>query len=277
MKKNRIKHFILNIIVWVIVFIIDFPLIWMFLSSIKQSNEVYAYPPILFSKQPTLSHYIELFKVTNFERYFVNSVIVTFSTIIITLTIVTMATYTLTRFKIKGANLLSRAYVLIYLLPQVVMIIPIFLMMKRLGLVNSLYSLILTYLIFTFPYAFLLIRAYIGNIDQSMEEAAMIDGASRIGAFVKIVLPIAAPGIIATSIFSGIMCWNEYLFASVLTPSDDSKTLIVGVANLTEKTGIPSWGMLMAASVIVVLPMLIFFIIIQRRMVVGLTAGAIKG
>ena len=277
MEKSKTKHYIMNIMVWIVVILTVFPLIWMILSSIKQPEEVYSYPPIFFSKDPTLRHYIELFKVTNFEKYFINSTIVTFSTVVITLFIVVMTCYTITRFKSKGTNFLSKLYVLIYLLPQVVMVIPIFLMMKRFGLINSLYSLILTYLIFTFPYAFLLVRAYIGSIDQSMEEAAMIDGASRIGAFIRIVLPIAAPGLIATSIFVAIMCWNEYLFASVLTPNEEFKTLIVGVAGLTEKTGIPSWGMLMAASVIVVLPMIVFFMLIQRRMVIGLSAGAVKG
>ncbi|MBC7334030.1 MAG: carbohydrate ABC transporter permease [Actinobacteria bacterium] len=275
--KRKVIHFILNIMTWVIVFIVIFPLVWMFLSSIKQPGEVYAYPPILFSRRPTLLNYIELFKVTNFEKYFINSIIVTLSTVVITMITVIITTYSLTRFRIWGGNVLSRLYVIIYLIPHIVMIIPIFLMMKTFHLLNNLFSLIITYLIFTFPYSYLLMRAYIGSIDPSIEEAALIDGASRIGAFVKVLLPVAVPGIVATSIFTAILCWNEYLFALVLVPQENVKTLTVGVAGLTEKTGIPSWGMLMAAAVVVVLPMIIFFVIVQRKIVIGLSAGAVKG
>ncbi|MEW5816366.1 MAG: carbohydrate ABC transporter permease [Spirochaetota bacterium] len=273
---KELKHFSLNIIVWFIVFLVNFPLLWMFLTSIKQYNEVYLYPPVLISKSPTLNHYIELFKITNFGRYFLNSLIVTASTTLITIFVATLTTYSLTRFKIRGSGLLSRAYLLIYLIPQVVMIIPIFLIMKNFRILNSLVSLIVTYLIFTFPYCFMMLRSYMGSISRSLEEAAMIDGASRVGAFIRIVLPAAAPGIIATSIFSAILSWNEFLFALVLISSDSNKTLTLGVAGLTDRMAISSWGMLMAAGVIVVIPMLIFFIFIQKKLVFGLTAGAIK-
>lgn len=267
---------LLNILAWLLAIFINFPLIWMFLSSVKVSTDVYRWPPVIIPKSFTFTHYILLFKQTNIARYLLNSVIIAVSTTLIAILIATLCAYSLTRFKFSGSKIISRAYIFIYLIPKVVMLIPIYIIMNRLKLYDTLFSLILANLITAFPYSYLLLRSYIGGISKSMEEAAMIDGATRMGAFVKIILPVAAPGIAATSIFSAIVCWNEFLFALVLISSDINRTLTIGISGLLDPTGIPSWGMLMAAGVIVTIPLLIFFIFIQKRMVVGLSAGALK-
>jgi len=275
--NKRFKHILLNIITWLAVFLVIFPLLWMFLSSIKHNTEIFASPPTIISKDPTLTNFIELFKLTSFERYFLNSLIVTALTIIITIVIATLTAYTFSRFKIKGSGFLSRIYIFIYLIPQIALIIPVFLTFRYLHLQDKLIGLVLVYLITTFPYSFLMLRSYIGSISKEMEEAAMVDGCSRFTAFIRIILPIAVPGIVATSIFSAVICWNEFLFSFILISTDSKKTLTVGVAQMTDMTVIPSWGMLMAAGVIVLIPMIIFFIAIQKRLVVGLSAGAVKG
>jgi len=274
---RKSKHQILNIITWSIVFLVNFPLLWMFSTSIKPNPEIFIYPPTLITRNPTITNFIELFKVTNFARYFLNSTIVAVITVAITIIIATMAAYAFTRFRIRGAAFLSRTYILVYLIPRIALVIPIFLTIKYLNLVNTLTALVIVYLISTFPYSFLMLRSYIGGFGKEMEEAAMVDGCTRFGAFIRILLPVAMPGIVATSIFTAVICWNEYLFTLILIQDDAKRTLTVGVANLTDKSVVPSWGMLMAAAVIVVIPMLIFFVVIQRKLVVGLSAGAIKG
>lgn len=274
--SKKIKNNIFNVIIWLIVFLVNFPLIWMLSSSFKQRDEVYAYPPIIFSKDPTISNFIELFRLTNFERYFVNSIIVAVCTTLITILIATLAAYSLSRFKIKGSRIISKLYIIIYLVPRVVLLIPIFLIMKNFNLTDNLFGVVITYTVLAFPYCYLMLRSYMGSISKSMEESAMVEGATRFGAFIRVVLPVAIPGIIATSIFAVIICWNEFLFALVLLTSDTNKTLTIGVSSLLDQYAVRSWGVLMAAGVVVTIPMIIYFIIVQRRMVIGLTAGAIK-
>ncbi|OGO61029.1 MAG: hypothetical protein A2029_17160 [Chloroflexi bacterium RBG_19FT_COMBO_47_9] len=276
--KRYLGKVILFVVLWLTVLGVTFPLIWMVTTSFKPPQEVTASPPTLFPKEFTTVHFQELFKLTKFSTYFINSVIVAGSVTIFTIIFSTLGGYALARHKkARWMKNISRSVLLAYVFPQILLVIPVFVIIKKMGLSDSLPGLILTHVTLILPFTLMLLKTYFESIPIDYEESAMVDGANRLQSLLYVVIPMASPGILSTAIFGFIEGWNEFLFALVLISTDAKRTLPVGISFLLGRTAIYSWGMLMAAAVAATIPALIFFMLIQRNLVEGKMAGGIKG
>lgn len=279
----------------VVTFIVCFPLIWALSTSLKPKSEIFASPPTLIPQSITFENYEALLSGRSqyfqaegqpartattpaqfFTRWFLNSVIVTAGSTLISIIVSTLAAYSLTRFRYWGRGFVPYFSILGYMVPSIIFVFPLFLVMIELNLTDTLPSLILGYVSITLPFCMWLMWAFMRSIPIEIEEAALIDGASRLQVFRQIVLPTAMPGIIAAAIFSMIVSWNDYLFGRVFINSIDNLTLTVGVMLFFEGTHV-DWGLLMAASVLMTVPMAILFMALQRHLVAGFGAGAVKG
>jgi multiple sugar transport system permease protein len=268
---------LLNVVTWALVFAISFPLIWMVVTSIRPEADLFTIPPSLIPRQITLEYYAKLLWETPFPGYFLNSIILATSTTALVVVVGTLGAYSLVRFSYPGRETLAGLVLFTYLLPSVVLIIPLYLMMVRVGLANTLSSLVIAYTTFALPYALWLLRSFMAGIPEDLEAAALIDGASRIGAFVDVVIPQALPGIISTALFTFILAWNEYLYALVLVNSERSRPLTTGVMNMLITSFNIEWSLLMAASVMMSLPLVIIFGFLQSYLTRGFGAGGVKG
>lgn len=267
----------LNLLVWSCVLVVAFPLFWMVVTSVKPQVELWARPPALLPLAPTLEHYVTLLRDTNFLAYFRNSVFLSLATTLVVIGVATLGAYSLVRFRYRGRETLAILVLFTYLLPSVVLLLPLYLMMVQLGLANTLTSLVLAYTTFAMPYALWLLRSFMAGIPEDLESAALVDGASRLGAFRDVILPQLLPGIISTALFTFILSWNEYLFALVLVNSDASRPLTTGVMNMLISSFNIEWSLLMAASVMMSLPLIVAFAFLQKYLTRGFGAGAVKG
>jgi multiple sugar transport system permease protein len=274
---NLSRRFLLWSLIAMTIAIICFPLYWMIISSVKQYGDLFSRKfDLLPSEDFTLKNYVELLQKTLFARYFINSLIVATLATAGSVLVAVLAGFGVTRFDFPGRKLIASSVLFTYMFPPILLSIPLFVMLKNAGLVNSLFGLALAHVSFTLPLAMWLAIIFFEAIPIDLDEAAMIDGAGRLRTLWEIILPIATPGIVAISVFSFILSWNDYLFALVLIVDETKKTLPVGVAGFVEATSV-EWGLLMAGGVLITLPVLIGFSIAQRWLIQGLGAGAVKG
>ncbi|KPJ76040.1 MAG: hypothetical protein AMS19_13425 [Gemmatimonas sp. SG8_23] len=276
MNASRART-IWSIVAWTIVLAVVFPLIWMIVTSVKPQAELFSIPPTLMPETITFEHYRRLLTETPFPRFFRNSMILAVTTTVVVVALGTLGAYSLVRFKYRGRETLATLVLFTYLMPSVVLVIPLYLMMAKLGLANTLASLVIAYTTFALPYALWLLRSFMTSIPVDLESAALVDGASRIGAFVDVILPQAFPGIVSTALFTFILCWNEYLFALVLVNSDSVRPLTAGTMNMLITSFNIDWSLLMAASVMMSLPLIVIFTFLQGTLTKGFGAGAVKG
>lgn len=253
-----------------------FPFFWMVSTSFKPLQEIFLFPPNFFPTEFTLKNFERLFEQTRFLTYFKNSVFVSFTTVVLTMTIGSAGAYSLTRFKFYGREKIAGLILFSYMFAPIMIVIPFYVLIKKIGLANTHAALIMAYTAFCLPFSLWLLRAFFQSIPLALEKAALIDGASRLEAVVYVVLPLALPGIIATSIFTFILAWNDYIFVRILITSDELKTLSVGIADLYNATVI-DWGMIMSGSMLITVPVLVFFVFVQRYLIAGWGAGAMKG
>jgi multiple sugar transport system permease protein len=277
LARRVIGTVLLNIFTWAVVLAIIFPLIWMMLTSIKPQTELFHIPPSFWPHEITFEHYRVLLEETPFLRYFRNSSILAVSTTAIVVTLGTLGAHSLVRFSYPGREKLALLVLFTYLLPSVVLIIPLYLLMVRAGIANTILSLVIAYTTFALPYALWLLRSFMQGIPPDLEAAALVDGASRLGAFVDVILPQALPGIISTALFTFILAWNEYLYALVLVSSDAARPLTTGVMNMLITSFNIEWSLLMAASVMMSLPLIVIFAFLQRYLTRGFAVGGVKG
>jgi multiple sugar transport system permease protein len=266
-----------SVVTWTIVLAVVFPLIWMIVTSVKPQSELFSIPPTLMPETITFEHYRQLLTDTPFLQYFRNSMILAVTTTVVVVVLGTLGAYSLVRFKYRGRETLATLVLFTYLMPSVVLVIPLYLMMAKLGLANTLASLVIAYTTFALPYALWLLRSFMSSIPVDLESAALVDGAGRMGAFVDVVLPQALPGIVSTALFTFILCWNEYLFALVLVNSDSVRPLTAGTMNMLITSFNIDWSLLMAASVMMSLPLIVIFTFLQGTLTKGFGAGAVKG
>ena len=266
-----------NIFAWSIVLMVAFPLFWMLVTSVKPQSELFQRPPTFMPEIWTFEHYAKLLFDTKFMTYFKNSVILSVATTTIVIVIATIGAYSLVRFKYRGRESLAFLVLFTYLLPSVVLILPLYLMILQLGMSNTIFSLVIAYTTFALPYALWLLRSFMQGIPEDLESAALVDGASRLGAFRDIILPQLLPGIISTALFTFILSWNEYLYALVLVNSDDARPLTTGVMNMLISSFNIEWSLLMAASVMMSVPLIIAFAFLQSYLTRGFGAGGVKG
>ncbi len=256
------------------------PMVWMVLTSIKTQFAAMQYPPQWWPKEPTLANYRKLLDPTNstghdFLLYFRNSLWVSTATTVLGVVIAVPAAYAFSRFRFPGRTALFFSVLLRNMFPAVVFLMPLFLMMRWLGLVGSHASLILTYLTFGLPLSIWLLKGFYDNIPVQLEQAARIDGATRFQAFLLIVMPLSTPGIIATSIFSFIGAWNEFVYANVFLNRKDMLTLPVGIQRFFSEFS-TDWPGLMAATFLMSVPVVVLFLVLQKFFVRALTEGAVK-
>ena len=253
-----------------------FPLFWMLSTSLKPSGEIFATPPRMIPMRPTLDNFVRLFTETSFLTYFRNSATVSLTAVLLTLAVSSLGAYGLTRFSFRGRDQVAGLILTTYMFAPVMIIIPFYILVKQLGIVNTHLALVLSYTTFCLPFCLWLLRAFFQSIPLELEEAALVDGAGRGRAVWYVVLPLALPGLIATAIFTFILAYNDFLFSMVLITSEELKTLPVGVNDLFNAT-IVDWGMIMAAGVMITAPAVMFFAAVQRYLVQGWGAGGVKG
>lgn len=238
-------------------------------------TEFFVYPPHLVPHSFTLQHYRTLLTETSFLIWVKNSLLVASVTTAFVVTVASIAAYSLTRFRYPGRTLFARLVLLIYMFPPILLVIPFYIILVKMGLNDSLIALAFSYTSYSLPFSLWLLWEYFKTIPIDLEEAARIDGATRFQAFFKIVIPLAMPGIIATAIFGFIWAWVEYLYAMVLISSEGNKTLTLGLSALIFNVKL-RWDLMIAASVLMTLPVMILFALVQRQLVMGFTAGAVK-
>ena len=254
------------------------PVYWLITISFKHEVDQFAVPPKWISFSPTLEHYADAFLARSFGLYLFNSFTVAVASTFCALLIGTLAAYSLARFRlpVKLDQKLALWILSTRMFPAIVTAVPLFLIMRDLRLVNTRLSLIIVYTTFNLPFVVWMMRGFFAEIPRDLEEAAMVDGDSRLGALRRVVLPLVTPGLAATAVFCLIVSWNEFLFALVLTQTDDAMTLPVGIAGRVTQYGI-KWGAMSAAAVVAMIPILAFAISVQKYLVRGLSLGAVKG
>jgi multiple sugar transport system permease protein len=254
------------------------PVYWMFTISLKTELDQFAVPPPWFNFTPVIEHYYDAFVTRSFWQYLLTSAIVAVGSTICALVLGTLAAYALARFRLPYEldRRLSLWILSTRMFPAIVSAVPLFLMMRDLRLLNTKAALIIVYTAFNLPFVVWMMRGFFDEVPRDLEEAALVDGDSRLGALFRIVLPLVSPGLAATAVFCLIVSWNEFLFALVLTQTDASMTLPVAIAGRVTQFEI-KWGVMSAAGAVAIVPILVFALAMQKYLVRGLSMGAVKG
>jgi len=252
-----------------------FPIVWAALSSVKPREEIFTSPPTFFPTRVIFGNFSSIMTDLPFPRYFFNSGLVTLTVVIVVIIFACLAAYGFSRFKFVGHGSFLMFLLTTQMLPSVLMAIPYFVLMQSYGLLDTYPALILAFMSFTLPVATWMMRGYIDSIPTSLDEAALIDGCTRIQAFFKVVLPLITPGVAATAIYVSVITWNNFIFPLTLITSEEMRTvpLAVGLMLGVERC---NWGYLMAGSIMATIPVAILYLILQKFLVKGLTAGAVK-
>lgn len=274
-KGRRFGDIISNLYLILLLIIAVFPLLWLLVSAFKSSSEMLNNPTRIWPLRWTLENFRTVLITLNFIINIRNSLIIAACTTVIAVIISSLAAYGVVRFFPRLGSLMTRVLVTSYMFPSIMLVIPYAMVMARLNLTNTRIGLVLVYLSFSVPYAVWMLVGFFKTVPIGIEEAARIDGANKLEVFVRIVLPLVSPGIVATAIYVFINAWNEYLYAMILMSSSDKTTISVAVKTL-EGADILNWGSLMAACAIVVVPSILFFCFIQNKMAGGLSEGAVK-
>ncbi|MHA7985642.1 carbohydrate ABC transporter permease [Rathayibacter sp. CAU 1779] len=276
-KRGKRPRVFSNVIAVVFSVMWIFPVYWMVNTAFKPRGEVMSSTPIFFPHSPTLSNFIAAFTESNFLLNLRNSVIVVLGTLIVAIAIGALASAALSRFRFRGRRTILVVILAVQMLPGTALLIPQFLVFNNLGLTNNYFGLILAYVAATLPFSIWVMRGFFVAIPVEVEEAARIDGASEFRILWSVLFPLVTPGIIATSIFAFIAAWNDYLVAYTFMSDQSMYTLPVWLVSFTTPTTGTDFGGQMAASVLFSLPVVVFFLIIQRNLVSGMSAGAVKG
>ena len=274
-QKEKIGNGLCHVYLIILSVIAFFPLVWVLLCSIKSSGELTANPTRFLPKHFTLENFTHVIQDLGFAGNISNSLIIAISTTCIAIVVSSMAAYGIVRFFPKLGSIMSKVLVATYMFPPILLAIPYSMVMAKLGFVNTRVGLVIVYLTFSVPYAVWMLVGFFKTVPLGIEEAARVDGANKLQTFVRIVLPLVMPGIVATAIYTFINAWNEFLYSLILINSTDKMTVSVALKSL-QGSEILNWGDMMAASALVVVPSVIFFMFIQNKIAGGMTDGAVK-
>lgn len=252
-----------------------FPYIWTALTSLKPEAELFTKGVHYLPKQVVIENYVNLFKRLRFQKYFGNSLIVAVLTTCAALFASSLAGYAFSRFRFKLRSTLMVIFVLTNMFPKILLIIPLFMIFRKVALLNTYPGLVLAHCTFTIPFATWMLTGFFDSIPRELEESALVDGATRMRAFVKVILPLAAPSLAATAVYIFIHSWNDYLYAVMFTSSESVRTLPIALKMFIGKYEV-DWGALTAGGIVTSVPLVVFFILVQRYLIAGLTAGAVK-
>lgn len=272
MHSERLWNFLAHLVLAIFSIIIVLPLAWTVRTSLAPEILAYEIPPKMFFR-PTLNNYLSIFRENKFHVHFLNSVLVSLAVTFLSITLASFSGYALAKYK-TGGNVTKFLILSTQMLPPIVLVIPLFLIFLRLNLVNTRTGLVISYLAFNLPFLTWILMGFFESVPRELEEAALIDGANRLISFLKIVLPIASPGILAAAILSFIMCWNEFLFALILTGAETS-TVPVALAALQTQRGVLI-GKLSAGVILGITPIVLMSFFIQKYLIRGLSFGALK-
>jgi len=253
-----------------------FPIFWMVSTAFKPEDQVNSVTPTWFPGRPTLSHFGAALHKPFFWTDVKNSLIIVSVTVAVAMVLALLAAVALAKYRFSGRKFFIVLVIGIQMLPGVGLIIPLYVALARLHLTDSLTGVIVTYMTFVLPFSVWTLRGFVMGIPKDLEEAAMVDGSSRLGAFVRILLPLVAPGLVATSVFAFITSWNEYILARILLNAQGKQTITIWLSYFLGTSRNTDWGALMAASSLTAIPVVVFFLLVQRRIAFGLTAGAVK-
>jgi arabinogalactan oligomer/maltooligosaccharide transport system permease protein len=276
MKKSKIKSILLHLLLIIAVIITTYPLIRIFSVSIRPGDRIISTDLSIIPKGATFISYIKLFKETYFIKWIFNSLIITLSTSLIGVILASTAAYSFSRYKFFGKKI--GLYILLFtqMVPAGMLILPLYLMIMKLNLINTYLGMIIAYSVSSLPFSIWILKGYYDTIPRSLEEAAMVDGANEIYAFYKIILPLSTPALSIAFLFNFTMAWNEYLVARVILYNPKSYTWTLGLFELQGQF-ITQWGMFAAGSIIITIPVLLIFLYSSKWLVSGLTLGSVKG
>jgi N,N'-diacetylchitobiose transport system permease protein len=277
MNSRRLSRIGWNVVGVALFAVMVFPVFWMMSTAFKPDDQINSVTPTWVSTHPTLRHFRDALARPFFWTDVKNSLIIVLVTVVVAVALAFLAAIALAKYRFTGRSLFIVLIIGIQMLPAAGLIIPLYVVLARYHQVNVLSGVIVTYLTFALPFCVWMLRGFIIGIPKELEEAAMVDGSTRLGAFVKILLPLVAPGLVATSVFAFITSWNEYIFARTLLNDQAKQTVTVWLSYFLGTGRQTDWGALMAASTLTAIPVVIFFLIVQRRIAFGLTAGAVKG
>jgi len=273
---ERLQSAVAYLFLGLLLLFVLFPFYWMTVTSFKTEDQMRSLVSMFWPSPFVVENYTQLLTKTDFAIWYRNSAFVAVSSTFLATAVGTIGAYALARLRFLGRAFLSSATLITYLVPPSILFIPLYAQIRTMGLADSLAGLIAAYPSFTVPFVTWLLMGYFGSIPEELEEAAMIDGATRFGAFRRIILPLAAPGVLAASLFAFTQAWNEFLYALVFISDVKQRTLPVGLSTFI--TGdVYGWGYLMAGAVLTTLPVILVYTYLQRYMVEGLTAGSVKG
>jgi multiple sugar transport system permease protein len=253
-----------------------FPIVWTLLTSLKANGDIVTSEIQYIPLRPTLQNYSTLWAQAGFPTMFFNSTVVTFLTVVVCLAVGITGAYSLSRYRFRGRGQILLFYLVVRMFPAVLLLLPIFIALRVLGLYDTHAGLALAYTAFLLPVCIWMLKGFFDSIPPELEDAARIDGCTRAGAILRVVLPLARPGVAATAVLVAISAWNEFLFALMLTTSQGVRTWPVGLQLMVGEYQLP-WGLLTAGGIISIAPILVFFALVQRHLVRGLTLGAVKG
>ncbi|MFF5963518.1 carbohydrate ABC transporter permease [Streptomyces collinus] len=271
-RKSRLGWNLLGLLVFVVA---GFPLYWMLNTAFKPAKDAIDPDPSLLPTGITLDNFTRALDIADFWGPVGRSMVVSLAVVVIGMVVGLLAALAISRFAFRGRKIVIVGILAVQMVPLVAMIIPVFLLLNDLGQYDRLTGLIITYLTFVLPFTVWTLRGFIVNIPKELEEAAMVDGCSRTGAFLRVVFPLLAPGMVATSVYGFIQAWNEYLYALMLL-SQKNQTATVWLGNFTTKHG-TEYAPMMAGATMMAVPIVALFLLVQRKMAAGLTAGAVKG
>ena len=274
-KKRPISYYLVNVGITVLALFALLPLLWTFYTSLRTNLDIQRFPTKVGFSDLSFAAYIGVWRDTNFPMLIKNSIIVSSMTVVISLTLGTLAGYALSRSKFRGRQGVLLTYLVIRLVPGVLLLVPMYIFMNTLGLLDSFFGLTLAYTTFTLPATIWLMKGFFDSLPPDLENAARIDGCSRMGALWRISIPLVLPGLAATGTLTAITAWNDVLFAIMLTSSEETRTWPVGLREMIGEFQLP-WESLTAAAMLSLLPVVIGFALVGRKMVAGITAGSLK-
>jgi len=274
--NRRIGRSIYDVIGVAVFLAMIFPIYWMVSTALKPGRDILSLTPVWIPSPITFDNFRTAINVPFFWNDVVNSLTVVLTVVVISVFLAFLAAVSVARFGFRGRTAFVLMLIGVQMVPLNALVIPLYLLLDRVDQVDSLPGVIVCYLAVVLPFMTWTLRGFVANVPVDLEEAAMVDGATRVGAFMRIVFPLVAPGLVATAIYGFIQAWNEYIIAYVLLSSSSKQTLTIWLASFTTQHG-TDWGGLMAGATLTALPVVIFFLLVQRQVQGGLTAGAVKG